>query len=210
MFAMLMLQGVLLNDASAAQPALTFRRPCLTRLTLLSPVCRPRRQAFRPLCVLAVLPSLLAIWPVSRSVLRSLLSFMSMKVGYDPISCVCFLSAASKAKWAAWEFSNAFSNTPCPQRPATFKPVPTSISGASKAFSSKRINCFDELMPSGPAPGWPVPPSCMSHVWLMHIASGLSSGLNCLTKLRLMASNLPSRLQAAPSAVKCAKPAPFW
>ena len=69
------------------------------------------------------------------------------------LSCVCFLSAASKAEWAAQNLNTAFLNLP----PATSNTRGLCIHAFLAPASH---NHYDELMPLRPAPGWPVPESC--------------------------------------------------
>ena len=70
-------------------------------------------------------------------------------------SCVQSFSAASKARWAARKVSGAlFSLPPAASHPQAWRSVHSCMHSALACHIH-----LDELMPSGPAPGWPVPKS---------------------------------------------------
>lgn len=69
--------------------------------------------------------------------------------------CDLFFSAASKAKRAASNVSRALlSRLPAASNSQAWRPVLSHVLSAPAGLVQ-----YDELMPVGPAPGWPVPES---------------------------------------------------
>ena len=114
---------------------------------------------------------------------------------------MCFLSAASKVKWSCME------SVWCAPQPARSSQAWRSVHFRVLSVVASHV-WFDELMPLGPAPGWPVPESRVSNVWLLHLLWARDWPSKCPAKLPLMASYLTfiCRLPLLPKSARSLHP----